>query len=68
MFTQEELAVLRNSLNVIEIKGDNAQFLAALQIKIEKEYQRIEEEKLKIQKEKESSLPKEFVKKSSKKQ
>jgi|13_taG_2_1085334.scaffolds.fasta_scaffold24732_1 acid phosphatase family membrane protein YuiD len=67
MFTQEEIAVLRNSLNVIEIKGDNAQFLASLQIKLEKEYQKIEEEKIKLQKEKESSLPKEFVKNSPKK-
>jgi hypothetical protein len=67
MFTQEEIAVLRNSLNVIEIKGDNAQFIASLQIKLEKEYQKIEEENIKLQKEKESNLPKEFVKNSSKK-
>ena len=67
MFTQEELVVLRNSLNVIEIKGDNAQFLASLQIKLEKQYQKIEEEKIKLQKEKESTLPETFAKKSPKK-
>ena len=44
MFTREELQVLRNSLNIIEIKGSNARFIAALQIKIEQEFDKIQKE------------------------
>ena len=44
MFTREELQVLRNSLDIIEIKGSNAKFIAALQIKIEKEFTEIQKE------------------------
>ena len=35
MFELQELQVLRSSLNVIDIKGSNAQFIANLQVKIE---------------------------------
>ena len=59
MFTREELQVLRNSLNVIDIKGSNARFVAALQIKIEQEINR-------IQKEIESGPPELQTKKESK--
>ena len=44
MFTREELQVLRNSLNIIEIKGSNAKFIASLQIKIEQEFDKIQKE------------------------
>jgi hypothetical protein len=44
MFNQEELQVLRNSLDIIEIKGNNAKFIAALQLKIEQEFTRIQQE------------------------
>ena len=44
MFNQEELQVLRNSLDIIEIKGNNAKFIAALQLKIETEFNRIQKE------------------------
>jgi len=43
MFDKNELEVLRRSLNVIDIKGSNAQYLANLQIKVEQEIFRIEE-------------------------
>ena len=60
MFTREELQVLRNSLNIIEIKGSNAKFIASLQIKIEQEFDR-------IQKEIESGPPELQTKKENKK-
>tara|TARA_B100002019_G_scaffold290101_1_gene307070 strand:+ start:420 stop:617 length:198 start_codon:yes stop_codon:yes gene_type:complete len=44
MFTREELQVLRSSLNIIDIKGSNAKFIATLQTKIEKEFNRIQKE------------------------
>ena len=44
MFNKEELQVLRNSLDIIEIKGSNAKFIASLQIKIEQEFNRIQKE------------------------
>ena len=44
MFTREELQVLRNSLDIIDIKGSNAKFLAALQIKVEQEFIKLQEE------------------------
>jgi len=42
MFTREELQVLRNSLDIIEIKGSNAKFIATLQFKIEQELTKIQ--------------------------
>lgn len=44
MFNKEELQVLRSSLNVIDIKGSNAKFIAGLQIKIEQEINKIQKE------------------------
>lgn len=44
MFELQELQVLRSSLNVIDIKGSNAQFIANLQVKIEDKILKIEEE------------------------
>ena len=44
MFGLEELQVLRSSLNIIEIKGSNAKFIASLQIKIEQELDKIQKE------------------------
>lgn len=47
--TIEEIATLRQSLNVIDIKGSSAQFIAQLQIKLDHELtqakQIIEQEK-----------------------
>jgi hypothetical protein len=47
--TIEEIATLRHSLNVIDIKGSSAQFIAQLQIKLDYELtqakQIIEQEK-----------------------
>lgn len=65
MFTIEELQVLRSSLNIIDIKGSNAKFVATLQIKVEEEINKIQKDLEKgppeLQKEKESKEP---VKKS----
>jgi hypothetical protein len=44
MFTREELQVLRNSLDIIEIKGNSAKFVAALQLKVEQEFNKIQSE------------------------
>ena len=52
MFELNELQVLRSSLNTIDIKGSNAQYLANLQIKLEQEILRIEE----IEKKREEEL------------
>ena len=52
MFELNELQVLRSSLNTIDIKGSNAQYLANLQIKLEQEILRIEE----VEKKKEEDL------------
>lgn len=41
--TLEEIQVLRQSLNVIEIKGSSAQFIANLQIKLDGEIAQIKE-------------------------
>ena len=35
--TIEEIATLRQSLNVIDIKGSSAQFIAQLQVKLDQE-------------------------------
>lgn len=51
--TVEELKVLRQSLNVIEIKGASAQFIANLQLKLDNELmqinQMLQQEELKKQ-------------------
>jgi hypothetical protein len=39
----DEIAVLRQSLNVIDIKGASAQFIANLQIKLDSEIRQIKE-------------------------
>ena len=61
MFTQEELQVLSSALNVIDIKGSNARFIAALQIKIEQEFTKLqkkfEEGPPKVQNKKENKEP-----------
>ena len=41
--TVEEISVLRQALNVIEIKGSSAQFIANLQIKVDNELNQIRE-------------------------
>ena len=39
--TIEEISLLRQSLNIIDIKGSSAQFVATLQIKLENELAQI---------------------------
>lgn len=39
----DEIAVLRQALNVIEIKGASAQFIASLQLKLDNEIVQIQE-------------------------
>lgn len=51
MFDKNELEVLRSSLNIIDIKGSNAQYLANLQVKLEQEILRIKEAEKKREKE-----------------
>ena len=41
--TLEEIQVIRQSLNVIEIKGSSAQFIANLQAKLDEEIAQIRE-------------------------
>lgn len=41
--TLEEIQVIRQSLNVIEIKGSSAQFIANLQVKLDEEIAQIRE-------------------------
>lgn len=41
--TLEEIQVIRQSLNVIEIKGSSAQFIANLQVKLDGEISQIKE-------------------------
>jgi Tfp pilus assembly protein PilN len=41
--TLEEISALRQSLNVIDIKGSSAQFIATLQIKLDKEIAEIQQ-------------------------
>jgi len=38
----EEIAALRQALNVIDIKGSSAQFIANLQLKLDSELQQIQ--------------------------
>lgn len=40
-FTQQELSVMRQSLDVINLQGKDAKFIAMLQIKLESELEQI---------------------------
>lgn len=44
MFELQELQVLRASLDIIDIKGSSAQLVANIQVKIENEMLKIEEQ------------------------
>ncbi len=44
MFELQELQVLRASLDIIDIKGSSAQLVANIQVKIENEILKIEEQ------------------------
>ena len=57
MFDKNELQVLRSSLDTIDIKGSNAQYLANLQIKLEQEILRIKKEELKREEDLKSGPP-----------
>jgi hypothetical protein len=47
-FTFEELSILRESLNVITIKGSDAIKIATLQVKVEKEMEDINKTSKKV--------------------
>ena len=63
-FSLNELQVLRSSLDVIEIKGSDAQYVATLQVKLESEIIKIQKEMTEGPKELQNPTPK---KRSSKK-
>lgn len=54
----DEIAVLRQALNVIEIKGSSAQFIANLQIKIDNELNQIREMIAQEEKKKQAGIAK----------
>lgn len=54
----DEIAVLRQALNVIEIKGSSAQFIANLQIKLDNEINQIKLLLLEEEKNKQTGLKK----------
>lgn len=62
----DEIAVLRQALNVIEIKGASAQFIANLQIKLDNELNQIKEMIAQEEKKKQAGIAK--VEKASKAQ
>ena len=56
--TIEEISVLRQALNVIEIKGSSAQFIANLQIKLDNEISQIREMIAQEEKKKQAGIAK----------
>lgn len=56
--TLDEIAVLRQALNVIEIKGSSAQFIANLQIKLDNEILQIREMLAQEEKKKQTGIAK----------
>lgn len=54
----DEIAVLRQALNVIEIKGSSAQFIANLQIKLDNEINQIKLFLLEEEKKKQAGIKK----------
>lgn len=54
----DEIAVLRQALNVIEIKGASAQFIANLQIKLDNEINQIKILLLEEEKKKQAGIKK----------
>ena len=54
----DEIVVLRQSLNVIEIKGSSAQFIANLQIKLDNEINQIKLFLLEEEKKKQAGIKK----------
>lgn len=55
-FTQNELQVLRQSLEIITITGKDAKFIASLQMKLESEMQQITEMLLTAEQQKQQDL------------
>jgi hypothetical protein len=64
--TVEEISVLRQALNVIEIKGSSAQFIANLQNKLDNEILQIREMIAQEEKKKQAGIAK--IEKASKAQ
>lgn len=62
----DEIAVLRQALNVIEIKGSSAQFIANLQVKLDNEILQIKEMIAQEEKKKQAGIAK--IEKASKAQ
>lgn len=54
----DEIAVLRQALNVIEIKGASAQFIANLQIKLDNELNQVKEMIAQEEKKKQAGISK----------
>lgn len=54
----DEITVLRQSLNIIEIKGSSAQFIANLQIKLDNEINQIKSLLLEEEKKKQAGIAK----------
>lgn len=54
----DEITVLRQSLNIIEIKGSSAQFIANLQIKLDNEINQIKSLLLEEEKKKQAGIVK----------
>lgn len=54
----DEIIVLRQSLNVIEIKGSSAQFIANLQLKLDSEINQIREMIAEEEKKKQAGIAK----------
>lgn len=54
----DEIVVLRQSLNIIEIKGSSAQFIANLQIKLDNEINQIKSLLLEEEKKKQAGIAK----------
>jgi 16S rRNA G527 N7-methylase RsmG len=63
--TPAEIAFIRQSLDLVQISGKDAKFLAGLQIKLESEYAQIQEMKVQEEKKKQEEL--EVVKTKEKK-
>lgn len=54
----EEISALRQSLNVIDIKGSSAQFIATLQIKLDSKISQIQNEHRQEETKKQSGIKK----------
>jgi hypothetical protein len=54
--TPQEIAFIRQSLDLVQISGKDAKFLANLQVKLENEYSQIQEMKAEVEAKKQAEL------------